>query len=426
LPYTFDISIFTQIDNDDLIKHILRVGKTFYFKENGKLKTESRAKNNSQLPKGWEVKKLREVCEIEYGTRVVRKRDGGTIYPVYGGGGATFFMDIFNREDCLIVARFAMSEKCTRFVKGKFFLNDSGLSVKPKDIKDILQSFLNWQFLHLNDFIYSLSRGTAQKNLNVPIFRTIDIYYPKLLSEQKRIIAILDRTFKAIDQAKTNTEQNLKNAKELFESYLNRIFEEKGDDWEKKKLKDICEKITDGTHQTPKYFDDGVVFLSSKNVTSRKIDWKNVRHIDEKQHIEMHKRVAPKMGDVLLAKNGTTGVAAIVDRDIIFDIYVSLAWLRSKGEVVSEFLLHFINSPVAKKQFNKRLKGTGVPNLHLQEIREVLIYFPKSLETQKQIVAQLDQLQIETKKLETIYQQKINNLIELKKSILQKAFKGEL
>jgi type I restriction enzyme S subunit len=132
----------------------------------------------------------------------------------------------------------------------------------------------------------------------------------------------------------------------------------------------------------------------------------------------MHKRVAPKMGDVLLAKNGTTGVAAIVDRDIIFDIYVSLAWLRSKGEVVSEFLLHFINSPVAKKQFNKRLKGTGVPNLHLQEIREVLIYFPKSLETQKQIVAQLDQLQIETKKLETIYQQKINNLIELKKSIL--------
>jgi type I restriction enzyme S subunit len=402
------------------------VGKTFYFKENGKLKTESGAKNNSQLPKGWEVKKLREVCEIEYGTRVVRKRDGGTIYPVYGGGGATFFMDIFNREDCLIVARFAMSEKCTRFVKGKFFLNDSGLSVKPKDIKDILQSFLNWQFLHLNDFIYSLSRGTAQKNLNVPIFRTIDIYYPKLLSEQKRIIAILDRTFKAIDQAKTNTEQNLKNAKELFESYLNRIFEEKGDDWEKKKLKDICEKITDGTHQTPKYFDDGVVFLSSKNVTSRKIDWKNVRHIDEKQHIEMHKRVAPKMGDVLLAKNGTTGVAAIVDRDIIFDIYVSLAWLRSKGEVVSEFLLHFINSPVAKKQFNKRLKGTGVPNLHLQEIREVLIYFPKSLETQKQIVAQLDQLQIETKKLETIYQQKINNLIELKKSILQKAFKGEL
>jgi type I restriction enzyme S subunit len=124
---------------------------------------------------------LREVCEIEYGTRVVRKRDGGTIYPVYGGGGATFFMDIFNREDCLIVARFAMSEKCTRFVKGKFFLNDSGLSVKPKDIKDILQSFLNWQFLHLNDFIYSLSRGTAQKNLNVPIFRTIDIYFLSFL-----------------------------------------------------------------------------------------------------------------------------------------------------------------------------------------------------------------------------------------------------
>ncbi len=65
----------------------------------------------------------------------------------------------------------------------------------------------------------------------------------------------------------------------------------------RKHLKEVCEKITDGTHQTPKYFDEGVVFLSSRNVTSGKIDWEKIKHIDTKQHLEMHKRVAPRRGE---------------------------------------------------------------------------------------------------------------------------------
>tara|TARA_R110002050_G_scaffold55731_8_gene125473 strand:- start:7388 stop:8569 length:1182 start_codon:yes stop_codon:yes gene_type:complete len=162
--------------------------------------------------------------------------------------------------------------------------------------------------------------------------------------------------------------------------------------WEEKKLQDVCERITDGTHQTPTYFDQGYIFLSSKNVTSQKIDWENVRYVDEKQYLEFQKRISPKVGDILLAKNGTTGVAAMVDRDVPFNIYVSLAWLRSKGDVIPEYLLYFINSPNAKKQFNSRLKGVGVPNLHLKEIREVKMAFPKSLTEQQRIVAKLDGL----------------------------------
>src|SRR3989338_2922505 len=113
----------------------------------------------------WQTKKLDDVCEVEYGTRVVNKKHGGSIYPVYGGGGATFFMDRYNREDRMVVARFAMSEQCTRFVNGEFFLNDSGLTLAPKNAK-ISQDFLDWQTLHLNDQIYSLARGSAQKNLD--------------------------------------------------------------------------------------------------------------------------------------------------------------------------------------------------------------------------------------------------------------------
>ena len=159
------------------------------------------------------------------------------------------------------------------------------------------------------------------------------------------------------------------------------------------KLKDIClTEITDGTHQTPTYSEYGYIFLSSKNVTTQKIDWDNVMFIPEELHEELYKRVAPQIDDILLAKNGTTGVAAIVDRDIVFDIYVSLALIRPNTEIVMpRYLLYAINNPVVKGYFDSSLKGIGVPNLHLKNIREtpIKIY---DLETQKAIVEKLDKV----------------------------------
>ena len=159
------------------------------------------------------------------------------------------------------------------------------------------------------------------------------------------------------------------------------------------KLKDIClAEITDGTHQTPTYSESGYIFLSSKNVTTQKIDWDNVMFIPEKLHKELYKRVAPQIDDILLAKNGTTGVSAIVDRDIVFDIYVSLALIRPNTEIVMpRYLLYALNNPVVKRYFDSSLKGIGVPNLHLKNIREtpIKIY---DLETQKAIVEKLDKV----------------------------------
>ena len=183
------------------------------------------------------------------------------------------------------------------------------------------------------------------------------------------------------------TKLNVKNDKEnasLYENLKASIFENLLDS-EEKTLKEVCEKITDGTHQTPKYFDKGYVFLSSRNVKSKKIDWGKIKYIDEKQHNEMQKRVSPRRGDILLAKNGTTGMGAIVDKDIDFDIYVSLALLRSKGDVLPEYLLEYINSKSAKEQFANRTKGIGVPNLHLKEIREVVIKYPTSKAEQNKV-----------------------------------------
>jgi len=159
--------------------------------------------------------------------------------------------------------------------------------------------------------------------------------------------------------------------------------------WEMFSLKDVCSLITDGTHQTPQYAENGYMFLSSKNVKSGKIDWDEIKYIPEELHYQLYNRIAPQLGDVLLAKNGTTGVAAVVDRDCVFDIYVSLALLRPKGVILSEYLLYAINNPITKRKFNRELKGIGVPNLHLQNIRETTIPVPP-LETQKQIAITID------------------------------------
>ena len=274
-------------------------------------------------------------------------------------------------------------------------------------------------------FIDSLSDGANINNLKFDDLGRFQVPHPPP-SGQRRIVGILDDAFEGIATAKANAEKNLQNARALFESHLESVFTQRGEGWVERHLKDICEKITDGTHQTPTYYGEGVVFLSSRNVTSGRIDWNNIRYIDAKQHLEMHKRVAPRLDDILLAKNGTTGVAAIVDRDLTFDIYVSLALLRAREEIFPRLLLHFINSPVAKYQFNKRLKGIGVPNLHLEEIREVVISFPKSLAEQRAAAKKLDNLREESQRLESVYKRKLDAVDALKKSLLHQAFTGQL
>ena len=146
------------------------------------------------------------------------------------------------------------------------------------------------------------------------------------------------------------------------------------DGWAWARLQSICEPITDGTHKTPVYSDSGYIFLSSKNVTSGKIDWDNVMYIPEELHEELYSRLQPKKNDILLAKNGTTGVSAIVDRDCIFDIYVSLALIRIVGYmIIPQYLTCMMGSRFVQDYFNSSLKGIGVPNLHLEHIRTALI-----------------------------------------------------
>lgn len=157
-------------------------------------------------------------------------------------------------------------------------------------------------------------------------------------------------------------------------------------------LPELCTiPITDGTHKTPTYTDKehGVPFISSKDVTSQRINWNNIKYITRELHEELHKRIAPQKNDILLAKNGTTGVAAIVEDTRVFDIYVTLAVIRPSQNIFPQYLYQVINSNFCKEQFNSRLTGIGLPNLHLVDIKKTMIPLPPISE-QKRIVTEIE------------------------------------
>ena len=196
--------------------------------------------------------------------------------------------------------------------------------------------------------------------------------------------------------------------------------------WEWCRLQTITSVLTDGTHKTPIYSDEGFVFLSSKNVTSGRIDWENIMYIPESLHEELYSRLSPQVDDILLAKNGTTGVAAIVDRNCVFDIYVSLGLIRIANKIIlPKYVLYAIGSTFVQDYFKGSLKGIGVPNLHLEHIRKTLIPIPAENE-QTHIVNKIEEI--------LPYAEDVNNLVdELKSSvdaakskILDLAIRGKL
>ena len=347
----------------------------------------------------WEWKKLKDICEIEFGTRVVRKKDGGSIYPVYGGGGATFKMDSFNREDCLIVSRFAMSPQCTRIVKGKFFLNDSGLSLKSKDLSVLSEQYLNSIILGINDDIYALGRGAAQRNLNVEAFKELNIPIPPL-SEQKRIVKFLDEEFSKIDTLKTNAETNLKNAKELFESELRKTF---GNPiWKKKNFSDLF-KLKSGE------------YLNSKDISEGEYPVYGGNGI-----IAFHNKYNLNGANVIIGRVGALcgNVRFISDPIWLTDNAFRIVFQTDEIDCLfATYLLNFLNLRSYARQ-------AAQPVISNASLKDVSIPLPP-LSVQKEIVARLDKLSENVKRLEANYKQIIANCDELKKSILKKTFQNE-
>ena len=267
------------------------------------------------------------------------------------------------------------------------------------------------------------------------------IYPLAPLAEQKRIVYRIESLFAKLDEAKEKIQQVLDGAEMRKAAILHKAFtgeltktwrKENGiseASWVEYTLQSVCTmKITDGTHKTPTYSDkdNGVVFLSAKDITSGEINWENTKYITSELHKELYSRLAPQINDILLAKNGTTGVAALVKEDKVFDIYVTLALLRPNVEIViPEYLLNIINSPLCKVQFNENLTGIGVPNLHLRDIKDVKIKVP-SISEQEIISDKVEMLLANEGMVTKNCLKQIEVIDTMKKSILAKAFRGEL
>ena len=171
-------------------------------------------------PDGVDFYTIDELITLDFGTRITKSKDAGTIYPVYGGGGASFRTDNYNREDKYVVSRFAMSEKCVRYVSGKFWMLDSGFTYSVKDESLLSYKYISYWLLNAQQEIYACSSQSAQRNLKTAEFKRFEVPVPPL-EIQEAIVEILDKF--------TNLEAELEAELEArtlqYEYYRDSLFE---------------------------------------------------------------------------------------------------------------------------------------------------------------------------------------------------------
>ena len=374
------------------------------------------------MKQGWTYKKLGEVCNIDYGTRVVRSRDAGSIYPVYGGGGATFKMDAYNREDCMVISRFGMSEQCTRFVKGKFFLNDSGLTLSMKE-PCMIQAFMDWEVFSLNNIIYSLGRGAAQKNLDTKALADVILSYPNSLSEQQRIVSRLDSAFAHIDELKANAEKQVNEARALFQKALSKAMEPK-EGWEEKTLGEIGLTQTGTTlsKNDKDNYGDYIPFIRPSE-----IDIDGCGIIEYNSEIKLSEKGLSngrlfKKGSILMVCIGATiGKVGYCTQDISCNQQINI--LTPQDDYDYKYLYYAMRNP----DFNERVikEGTSsqatLPIINKGKWEKLSISCPP-LSEQHRIVSRLDSLSKNVKALEENQRKVMAECDALKQALLRKVF----
>ncbi|MEI9990132.1 MAG: restriction endonuclease subunit S [Rhizomicrobium sp.] len=292
-------------------------------------------------------------------------------------------------------------------------------------------------------------------------------------AEQQRIVEILDKALVGIATAKTNTEKSLQRAHALFENTLNiaiqgkliaqnsrdtsvedlvsqiektrnvaiiqgRAKSEKTEpaeidaesqielpsSWKWAQLESLTVAISDGVHKKPRYASKGIPFVTVKNLTAGPgISFDDLNYITREDHQEFIKRTHPERGDILITKDGTIGVVRLIETDVEFSIFVSVALIKPVMQELGPYLAYALRAQCVQSQIVPQ--GAALKHLYLVDLRRLAIPLPP-LSEQKRIVARLDGVNVETQRLQSIYRQKLAALDSLKKSLLHQAFSGEL
>ncbi len=395
------------------------------------------------MKQGWEIKKIGEVCNLKSGTTIspsLERAEGDVLY--------TKVADMNLSENLFEIhtsSRFVNSAEIKNnqiipvgaviFPKrgGAIATNKKRKIIKPtivdlNTMAIIPGNAINKDYLFhwfANFDLNDISNGANIPQINNYSFDEVYISYPISLQEQQRIVAILDEAFAAIDKARANAEQNLKNAKELFESYLQGVFDNKGDGWEEKPLSNVLLKTE--TIDPRKNPNDEFIYLDVSSVNKETKEIENVTTLLGKDAPSRARKLI-RTDDVIFATvRPTHSRVALITREFNNQVCSTGYFvLRGNKLINNKFVFYFLLTVGYNKQMEKLQKGASYPAVTDAEVKSVLIPFPISLVEQQSIVHKLDALRIEVRKLQAIYNQKINELEELKKSVLQKAFAGEL
>ncbi len=383
---------------------------------------------------GWQVKKLGEVCTV-----IAGQSPEGKFYNALGDGlpfyqgkkefsekyigkpttWTTFVTKEAEKDDVLMSVRAPVGP--INFSTEKICIGRGLAAIRASKLinKDFLFNFL---LKHEAEIVGNT--GAVFDSINKNQIENISIPVPQI-SEQQRIVAILDQAFEGIAKARANAERNLQNARALFESYLQSVFTQRGEGWKEEKLADVCE-VKDGTHDSPQYVLAGIPFVTQKNIREDGLSFETTKYITAVDHQKFYKRSNVTVNDVLISMIGANrGMACLVDDNRIFSIK-NVGLIKSNHlRVLPKFLLYFLKSPKAQEYVKSQSKGGAQEFIGLTELRKFPIAFPE-LSKQEIVTSQLDGLSIETQRLEALYQRKIELLDELKKSLLQHAFAGEL
>ncbi len=374
------------------------------------------------MKQDWETKKLSEICEISTGKSNTEDAIENGEYAFFDRSkvikrSSKYLFDC----DAIIVA--GEGQKfLPKFYSGKFDLHQRAYAIYNFN-KNVSVHYTYNYLMHFHKYFEEVAVGATAKSLRLRHFQELPIPIPPL-PEQKRIVSILDKTFTAIAKAKANAEQNLKNVKELFENYLNGVFADKK--WTRKILDDVCERVEYGSSSKSKK-DGEIAVLRMGNIQNRRLDWEKLVYSD---NLEDNKKYLLKYNDVLFNRTNSpelVGKTAIYkgEKPAIFAGY--LIRIHRKGNLLdADYLNYYLNGEMAMN-YGKSVTISSVnqANINGTKLKSYPIPLP-SLKEQQTIVQKLNALSAETERLETVYQQKIEDLEELKKSVLQKAFNAEL
>ncbi len=292
-------------------------------------------------------------------------------------------------------------------------------------------NFLKYLFIAEGDDLLRFSSGAVHQTIYFPEAKAFHICFPPL-PEQQRIVGILDEAFDGIATAKANTEKNLKNARELFESYLETVFNQHGDGWTEKPLSDLCE-IKHGFAFKSEFFtnEGDYVVLTPGNF----FESGGYRDRGEKQKYycgQIPSGFTLEKGDMLVAMTeqaaGLLGSPIIVPESDKFLHNQRLGLVIKKPGVpwTNEFFFHVFNTQTVRRKIHDSASGVKVRHTSPTKIGEVVVSFPVSVSEQRTIVSKLNNLDEQVQHLKSIYQQKLATLDELKKSLLHQAFTGQL